>query len=116
VAAQATPDGRAAHRWLATWVSFPVRARRRVHGRDARGPLRRRVGGTLAVGADLSLRGRQAIRLRGPAVVRFTDPVWLGQRGPGAFWAQPVRRRRRRGVTRVQEAELLAGEHLELIP
>ena len=106
LASQTTPDGRNAVRWAATWISYPLRAHRHVT-----------IPSTVPVGADLSLRGRQAIRVSGPARLRFDRPAQIGTREPGAWWAQTTPGAKpRRGAHSGQEIELLEGEHLELVP
>lgn len=119
LATQATPDGRPAHRFVASWLAVRVRGRRSL-GR----PLP-------AFGADRLIHARTWIspdqhasalrrgRVHGPATVRFRDPVLTrARRWPGrGQLARPVneRRRGRRDLV-VDSVELAPGERLELRP
>jgi TcpE family len=82
LATQATPDGRAAHRFARSWLGVRWRARRRSDGR--RVP---REGEPVAWSGRLAVRwDANAARLirgvaRGPARVTFARPVRLSHRG-----------------------------------
>lgn len=111
---RAAPDGRAAHRYMATWLALRLRARRRFLGRVVA-----LEGEPVPWHADLPLRasgaGRELRRARisGPARIRFGEPVEVltGRRGRARVRAA------RGGEGAVTRALRLAeGESVEVRP
>lgn len=118
LATQATPDGRAAHRYTAAWLRVRLDGGRRSLGRPLpAGGANRFAGFRVWVATDeRSPRVRRA-RVRGPALVRFREPV-LARRGRrGRSVVRPlggVRRSRRWAA--IDSVELAAGQQLEVRP
>jgi len=105
--AQASPDGRAAHRFAGDWLWSRVRRRRRCAGRPV--PLEGEPvawQGRVAVRWDGSAPDLRRARVTGPAVVSFAGPVHV-ERRRGRFW---VRSARAGEGVRVRELKL--GEEL----
>lgn len=123
VATQATPDGRAAHRYALSWLALQLRPPRRSLGRalSARGELRRHAA-NLAVAPDWHGPTLRRGRVNGPAIVRFGWPLSVGDgRGPlgRRLWACAHSGRARllcRNERSVERVELVTGERLELRP
>jgi len=119
LATQATPDGRPAHRFVASWLQVRVRGRRSL-GRPLRAPNTGwLVLGQVWVAPDQHVPRLRRGRVHGPAAVRFNGPMLTRAcRWPGrGQLARPVARRGRgkRDVV-VDSVELAAGERLELRP
>lgn len=119
LATQATPDGRPAHRFVASWLLVRVRGRRSLRRTlpvsDAGRPIHARAW----ISPDQHAPALRHARVHGPATVRFHDPVLARvRRWPGrGQLARPVSERRRgeRDIV-VDSVELTAGERLELRP
>ncbi len=119
LATQATPDGRPAHRFVASWLGVRVRGRRSL-GRPLAAPgARLLIRGQAWVSPDQHAPALRHARVHGPATVRFGDPMAVrARRWPGrGRLARPVAQRRRgkRNVA-VDSVELAPGERLELRP
>jgi len=119
LATQATPDGRPAHRFLASWLAVRVRGRSSL-GRPV-GVLARpcMLRAAVWVARDEHAPRLRHSRVRGPAGVALGQPVLVRRRR----WprrrqvARPVSgRRRRRGAVILDSVELGAGELLEVRP
>lgn len=113
LATQATPDGRAAHRFARSWLRLQLRPERRTLGRPlpALGEPAA-LSGALTVAPDHHGQRLRRARVDGPAVVRFRAPVYVGRRPLGRRrWA---RSRAWRGAALAQRVELVAGERLEV--
>lgn len=115
LATQAAPDGRSALRYARTWIASQLRPERRALGRPLPGvETPTRIGATVPVAADAHGSRLRRARVRGPALVRFAEPVQLGER----------RLRRRRVVSArpaagsrvVARVDVGAGERLEVRP
>ncbi len=92
--AQASPDGRPAHRFVADWLRSRVRRRRCSAGRPV--PLEGESitwHGRVAVRWDGTGTELRRARVTGPATVTFADPVHVDRRG-GRFVGARVTVRR----------------------
>ena len=116
LATQATPDGRRAERFAASWLALRLVPRRRSLGRALPADGTAAIGGEVWVAPD-ARGGLRRARVDGPAVVHLTEPLAVRRSWPG-------RRRLRAGrpgrltpggrlATRV---DLAAGEWLEVRP
>jgi len=120
LATQATPDGRRADRFAASWLALRLAPRRRSLGRalPAAGvPLR--LGGRLWVAADERSPSPRHGRVRGPATVSFAQPVAVRRAGLGGrrlVAEAPRARRGRRPGQVVERLAVGAGETLEVRP
>ena len=123
LATQATPDGRAAHRYALSWLGLQLRPRRRSLGRPlptAAEP--RRHAGNVAVARDWHGCRLPHGRVKGPAMVTAARPLVVSDgRGPlgRRLLARPRSGRARllyRGERTVERVELATGERLELRP
>ncbi len=119
LATQATPDGRPAHRFVASWLGVRVRGRRSL-GRPLRTSRTRWLVLAYAwVAPDQHVAQLRRGRVHGPAAVRFTVPMLIrARRWPGrGQLARPVARcgRGSRDVV-VDSVDLASGERLELRP
>ena len=79
--AQASPDGRPAHRFITDWLRARVRRHRRSAGRPV--PLEGEAvawHGKVAVRWDGSASALRRARVTGPATVTFADPVRVDRR------------------------------------
>jgi hypothetical protein len=109
--AQASPDGRAAHRFAAAWVGLRLRARRRCSGR--RVP---REGESVEFSALVLMRGDEHSpalrrgRVQGPATALFTVPVVVDRDWGGGLVA------RARPDGEPATVVLSDGERLEVRP
>ncbi len=119
LATQATPDGRPAHRFVASWLRVKLRGRRSL-GRPlhpAGSP--RRLAERLWVAPDEHAAALRRARVSGAAGARFRYSVLTRtRRWPRrAQLVRPVADRRpgRRDIV-VDSVELAAGERLELVP
>lgn len=110
LATQATPDGRPAHRYLASWVALRLRPTRRSLGRAL--PVAgswTASGARLWVAADERRPWLAPGRVSGPATVRFAAAMVVRRRlwPRGARSARPLRDGRR-GGRRVVVVDTLA--------
>ncbi|MDO8213911.1 hypothetical protein [Conexibacter sp. CPCC 206217] len=116
-ATQATPDGRAAHRFARSWIAAQLRPERRTLSRPLLDTTPGELAGVVAVAPDAHGPELRRGRVLGPALVRFARPVALRERRGGRRGVRRVRGqlggRRSRAVVRV---ELGAGERLEVRP
>lgn len=113
-ASQAAPDGRAAHRYLASWLGLKLRARRRSAGRAvALEGERVSWQGDLPLRPDAGGPELRRARVSGPARLRFAEPVTL-ERGRRSWRARPARADDDGRVVRA--LELRSGETLEVRP
>jgi hypothetical protein len=116
LATQATPDGRAAHRYALSWVSLQVRPARRSLARPT--PVlgeRVELGAAVAVASDTHTPELRRARIVGPARVRLARPMTLrrGQLRPRRWTA---RSKPAPASSRTSRVELRAGHALELRP
>lgn len=113
LATQATPDGRAAHRYARSWLASQLRPERRALGRPLHASGEPVVlARELAVAPDAHGPELRRGRIVGPAVVGFGVPLHVGARGLGRRrWARP---RTWRGAEPTERVELVAGERLEV--
>lgn len=117
LATQATPDGRAAHCYLAAWLRVRLDGGRRSAGRSL--PLagaRRRSRGRLWVASDQRAPELRRARLRGPAMVNFRNAVLVRRRWRRRTVRTLSRVRRQRGWAALSSIELDEGERVELRP
>jgi hypothetical protein len=119
-ATQATPDGRRADRFAASWLALRLAPVRRSLGRalPAAGRPLQLGGGELWVAPDEHGRLRRG-RIDGPAVVSFAAPLAVrrgGGRGRRLLAGAPAGRRRRRGALLTMRLALGEGEVLEVRP
>ncbi len=119
LATQTTPDGRPAHRFVASWLLVRVRGRRSL-GRALRASgADRLVRAEAWVSPDQHVPQLRRARVHGAAAVRFNRPMLTrARRWPRrGQLARPVERRGRgRRDVVVDSVELAAGERLELHP
>lgn len=118
LATQATPDGRPAHRYAASWFGLMLRARRRSLGRSvppAGEP--RLLAARLWCAPDSGSPQLRRARVRGEATVRFARAVVVRRRRWRGPLARPLGERgpRRRDVV-VDSVELRSGERIEVRP
>jgi hypothetical protein len=117
LATQATPDGRRAERFAASWLALRLAPARRSAGRAL--PLSDRphhLGGKLWVAPDERSPVLVGGRVRGPATVSFADPVCLRRAGSRGrrLMARPIRGRSRRGSLVAVRVAVAEGEVLEV--
>lgn len=117
---QATPDGRLAHRYAASWLAVRVAGRRSL-GRTLPALGRpHRIDGWLWVASDERDPRPRRCRVSGPATLHLRRPVRVRRRRVrrSQLVARPVtaRRRLRRGEALVDALELSAGERVEVRP
>lgn len=116
LATQATPDGRAAHRYARSWIALQLRPERRTLGRPlppAGEPVTLSAG--LRVASDARGPRLRHAHLHGPAVATFMAPMHLSTRR----WARRgrlARSRPWRTSEPVERIELRDGERLEVRP
>lgn len=111
---QAAPDGRSAHRFALAWLRYRLRPRRTVAGRPV--PLEGQavsLAATLALAADEHGPRVRRARVRGPAVVRFSESLPLRSTRGGWYAGRSWRRGECPVGNRVELAE---GECLEIRP
>jgi hypothetical protein len=115
-ATQATPDGRHADRFAASWLALRLAPRRRSLGRalPSAGTAHLPEGELWVAPDEHGPRLRRA-RIRGAGTVGFAEEVALRRRGSRRLIASPVARRRREGL-RARRLALGADEVLELRP
>jgi hypothetical protein len=114
LATQAAPDGRRAHRFALAWLGLRLRRRRTVSGRPLPPEAHLvRLAPVLPVAPDEHAPALRRARVRGPAVVRFREPVALVRRRrawrartPGSAGGEELASR----------VELANGERLEIEP
>ncbi len=119
LATQATPDGRRADRFALSWLAVHLAPLRRSLGRQlpALGKAHL-LGGEFWVAPDERSPRLRRGRVRGPALVFFSEPVAVW----GSGWrrrrrvAQMPRRRPRRGEESTRRLTLDRGEVLEVRP
>ena len=118
LATQATPDGRRADRFALSWLAVHLAPLRRSLGRALPALGRAHLlGGVLWVSPDERSPRLRRGRVRGPAIVFFSEPVAL--RGSGRRRRRQVARvpaRRRRGDVSARRLALGDGEVLEVRP
>jgi hypothetical protein len=118
LATQATPDGRRADRFAASWLALRLAPGRRSLGR-ALPALRfpHRSGGELWVAADERSPALRHSRVHGPAIVSLAAPVAVRRGGlrRHRLLAHPPRRRHRRDQL-LSRLVLGEGEALEVRP
>lgn len=117
LATQATPDGRRAERFAASWLALRLAPARRSAGRELPlSNLPHRLGGKVWVAPDERSPGLLRGKVRGPATVSFAEPVCLrraGLRGRRLV-ARPTRGRGRRGSLIAEWVAIAEGEELEV--
>jgi len=116
LATQATPDGRPAHRFVASWLAVRVRGRRSLGRPLPASGADRLIHARTWISPDQHAPALRRARVHGPATVRFREPMTVrARRWPvcGQL-ARPVaeRRRGKRDVV-VDSVDLAAGERLE---
>lgn len=119
LATQATPDGRRADRFAASWLSLRLAPRRRSLGRTLPAAGRpHRLGGELWVAPDERSAQLRRARVRGPALVFFAAPVSLRRAGlrRRRLLARPARQRSPREVAATQRVSVGEREALEVRP
>lgn len=118
LATQATPDGRSAHRYAASWLRVRLDAGRRSLGRPLPPAGAARVlRWGLWVAPDEHSPALRRSRVRGPAVVRLRDQLLVRRRRSRSVARRigSVRWRQRRW-TPVRSLELAEGERVEVRP
>jgi hypothetical protein len=117
LATQATPDGRRAERFAASWLALRLAPERRSLGRGLPlAGLPHRLGGKLWVAPDDCSPVLRRGRVRGPAIATFAEPVCLrraGSRGRRLV-ARPKRGSARRGSLVSERVAIAEGEVLEV--
>jgi hypothetical protein len=117
LATQATPDGRRAERFAASWLRLRLAPQRRSLGRALPSDGAQSLAGELWVAPDAHGPRLRRARIGGPAVVFFAEPLAVRRRpGRRSRLIAKVPRRfasRRRLASRVA---LAAGEALEVRP
>jgi hypothetical protein len=117
LATQATPDGRRAERFAASWLSLRLAPSRRSLGRALPlAGLPHRLGAKLWVAPDERSPVLRRGRVRGPAIVTFVEPMALrrtGSRGRRLV-ARPKRGAARRGSLVADRVTIGKGEALEV--
>jgi len=89
--AQASPDGRPAHRFARDWIALRIRSRRRSAGRRVpREGERVRWSGVVVTRADEHSPTLRRGRVHGPASVAFAGRVRLGRDRRGGLVARPA--------------------------
>lgn len=120
LATQATPDGRPAHRYAASWLALQIRPARRSLGRPVPDLGERRdLAAPVWVRPDAHTPVLRAFRLNGPAVVRFRVPVTVtrGRVRARRLRAElSARRASHPRAARTNRVELAAGEAMEMRP
>jgi hypothetical protein len=113
-ATQPTPDARATHRYVLSWLGLQLGPTRRSLGRALDAPPRQRAQVWTALDWHCS-ELRHAL-VHGPAVVRLIEPrlVVRGGRDGRRLSMRPVRTRRSSRVILTNRVELIDGETLEL--
>ncbi len=117
LATQATPDGRRAHRFAASWLMLRLAPRRQSMGRPlpAEPDAETGAGWFLWVAPDHHRPRLTAGIVRGPAEVRFSEPVEARRRGRRAVRVSCLGWRARRGGV-VRKLTVAAGERVEVRP
>lgn len=116
IASTIDPDGRAAHRYIGSWLAHLVRPKRRSAGR-----VLAPDGTPIAWHTTLPLRGDHRSdelergRVRGPAFVEFTQLMRIRTRRRGRLVARPAGERASGGTVTDQFA-LEAGQVMEIRP
>lgn len=113
LATQATPDGRATHRFALSWLALRLRPGRRSLGRPLPAPAASRVlAGRLWVAPDERCGTLRRANVTGPAVVRAAR----GSTGDGWPRRRDVLRARGGEGSELVVVELGAGERLRVRP
>lgn len=118
-ATQATPDGRHADRFAASWLALRVAPRRRSLGRGMPPPGCAQLrGGELWVGPDEHSPVLRRARICGAGTVGFARPVRVRRAGlrQRRLLARPAGRRPRRGDLSTARLALGEGEAVEVRP
>lgn len=119
LATQATPDGRAAHRYARSWLALHVRPPRRSLTRPvpAAGEPRD-LGGQLVAAPDWHTPALRSARIGGPAHVDLPVPMTLHRPRlrPGRLHASRRPAPASSRMSRVEHVELAERETLELRP
>jgi hypothetical protein len=116
LATQATPDGRRADRFAASWLALRLAPRRRSLGRALPATGRpHRLGGELWIAPDQRSPALRRGRVRGPAIASFASPVSVRRAGRHLV-AGPLRRRARRGELVASRLALGEAEVMEVRP
>ncbi len=117
LAGQASPDGRPAHRYLASWLAFRMRAARHSLDRTLPSDGEERVWAPRVwVAPDEHSPVLHHGRVRGPARLVFGRPVVVIP-GRGRFVVRPIEgHRMRRGERRAEVIELGDGQVVEVRP
>lgn len=119
LATQATPDGRRAERFAASWLSLHLSPRRRSLGRPLPAAGARHLyEAELWVAPDGRSPALRRGRVAGPAIVSFAAPLAVRRAGPRQrrLLAAPPRCRARRGEIVAAKLALGEGEALEVRP
>jgi hypothetical protein len=112
---QATPDGRRADRFAASWLAVRLAPSRRSLSRAVPlAGLAHQLGGRLWVEPDERTPLLRRARLSGPAVVFFSAPIVIRRAGKRRHLAQLPGRGR--DVSSAQRFVLVEGEALEVRP
>lgn len=116
---QATPDGRLAHRYAASWLAVRLSGRRSL-GRELPSSGRsHRLGGALWVARDERGPRLRRCRVHGPARLRLQTAMRVRRRRlrRGQLVARPAGRRRMgRGEAIVTALDVRAGERVQVRP
>lgn len=117
VATQATPDGRRADRFALSWLATHLDPLRRSLGRTLPAISRaHRLGGEVWVAPDERSSRLRRGRVRGPAIVFFSEPVLVRAGWRRRRVAQGSNRTPRRGGDRARRLTLGEREVLEVRP
>lgn len=117
VATQATPDGRRADRFALSWLATHLAPLRRSLGRTLP-PISRahRLGGEVWVAPDERFSRLRRGRVRGPAIVFFSEPILVRAGWRRRRVAQGSNGTPRRGGDRARRLRLGEREVLEVRP
>jgi hypothetical protein len=118
LATQATPDGRAAHRYAAAWLRVRLDGGRRSLGRPLPPAGTNRFAGFgVWVGSDERSPHLGRARVHGPVLARFREPVLARRRRRGRRVVRPLGSvRRPRRWAPIDSLDLASGERVELRP
>ncbi|HET8956347.1 MAG TPA: TcpE family conjugal transfer membrane protein [Solirubrobacterales bacterium] len=119
LATQATPDGRRADRFAASWLALRLAPRRRSLGRALPPAGVPRIdGGVVWIAPDEHSPRLRRARIRGTGTLAFASEVALrrGALRPQRLIAGPIRARARSSELRARNVALGTGEDLEIRP
>ena len=117
LATQLAPDGRSAARFASSWLAHRLRARRRSAGRPVFGHGVRFAPEPVHLRADEHGPDLRRARVRGPAQVKFRDPVVIRRGRRGRVDVRPAATVSARVAGNVtQEVELGPRERAEVRP